>query len=362
MRVRERAHQRRVRRDVERLEPIGVLRGIEHQLERLVVGEIEASEHAAHRVRDHLRRAPAVIDEPRGAALEELVEGLGRDAVGDARRRVPVLDHLRELRPAHLLEEGRIDPGDLGHHALDHVGGLVGRVAHLHHAPQPVQHQTRDRVDHRRVAGDRDHVARRLDRLLLRLARDAAPEGDRLARRQPPQLGEPLLRHRRQPRGELAVGAPARLDRGLVERALARGEARRHVRRHLVEAHVALALLLGVVEREAVQEGPDQLARDPGERELEGRVLEHRVVTALEGERADAAALALGDLVRLDHARRVAGARRGDRVVVGTIEPVAQADLGSAVDDGHALSWRSRLISQSAGRGFNARASEQRFS
>ena len=64
----------------------------------------------------------------------------------------------------------------------------------------------------------------------------------------------------------------------------------------------------------------------------------HRVVSALEGERSDAAALALGDLVGLDHARRVAGARRGDGVVVGTVEPVAQADLGSAVDDGHALS------------------------
>ena len=46
----------------------------------------------------------------------------------------------------------------------------------------------------------------------------------------------------------------------------------------------------------------------------------------------------------LDDPRRVAGARRGNRVVVGTIEPVAQADLGSAVDDGHARSsGRSRL-------------------
>ena len=151
--------------------------------------------------------------------------------------------------------------------------------------------------------------------------------------------------------------------RSLEERALARGERRRHVRRHLVEADVALALLLRVVEREAVQERPDELTRNPGERELEGRVLEHGVVAALEGEGADAAPLALGDLVRLDHARRVAGARRGDRVVVGTIEPVAQTDLGSAVDDGHVRSsGRSLPNLAERRRGFNARGAEQRFS
>ncbi len=99
-----------------------------------------------------------------------------------------------------------------------------------------------------------------------------------------------------------------------------------------VEAHVALALLLGVVEREGVQEAPHELARDSRERELEGGVLIDGVVTALEGERADVAALAIGDLVDFDDARRVAGAGGRDRVVVGTLEPVAQPDLGTAVD------------------------------
>ena len=70
------------------------------------------------------------------------------------------------------------------------------------------------------------------------------------------------------------------------------------MRARLVESHVALALLLGVVERERVQEAPDELARDAGERELEGGVLVDGVVAALEGERTDVAALAIGDFVR----------------------------------------------------------------
>ena len=69
--------------------------------------------------------------------------------------------------------------------------------------------------------------------------------------------------------------------------------------------HVALALLLGVIERMTMQKGPDELARYALERELEGGVLVHRVVTGLEGERADAAALPRRDLGRLDHPFRV---------------------------------------------------------
>jgi hypothetical protein len=46
-----------------------------------------------------------------------------------------------------------------------------------------------------------------------------------------------------------------------------------------------------------VQHAPDELARDVLEAELEVRVLEDRVVPALEGERADRVALLVGDLV-----------------------------------------------------------------
>ena len=107
------------------------------------------------------------------------------------------------------------------------------------------------------------------------------------------------------------------------------------MRAHFVEPHEALALLLGVVEGEAVQEGPDELAGDPRQRELEGGVLIHRMVPSPVGQRPDAPPLAIRDLVGTDDARRVAGAGRRDRVVVGSIEPVAKLDLGSVIDQGH---------------------------
>jgi hypothetical protein len=91
----------------------------------------------------------------------------------------------------------------------------------------------------------------------------------------------------------------------------------------LVEPDVALALLLAVVVGEGVQEAPDELAGDARERELEGGVLEDGVVAALEGERSDPLALTGRDLVRIDDARRLTGARGGDRAVVRPIGPVA---------------------------------------
>jgi hypothetical protein len=80
-----------------------------------------------------------------------------------------------------------------------------------------------------------------------------------------------------------------------------------------------------------VKEAPHELARDSGEGELEGGVLVHRVVSTLVGEGTDPAALASGDLVRTDDPGRVAGAGGGDGVVVGDVEPVAQANLRTLV-------------------------------
>ena len=179
VRVRERAHQRRVRRDVERLEPVGG-----SSPGRARASSASSSERS--RRPSTWRTASATTCGARAlqstsrerAALERLVEGL------EQRRRRPTpggaslrFDHL--VRASGGAPTCRRRPGralHLGHHAPDHVARLVGRVAHARHAPQAVQHDTRDRVDHRRVAGDRDHVARGLDRLLLRLARDALPK------------------------------------------------------------------------------------------------------------------------------------------------------------------------------------------
>ena len=85
---------------------------------------------------------------------------------------------------------------------------------------------------------------------------------------------------------------------------------RRHERARLLQLDVALARLLGVVERIRVQERPDELPRDVLETELEVRVLIDRVMAGVEGQRADRVALLVGDLVRADDARRIAACAR----------------------------------------------------
>ena len=92
-----------------------------------------------------------------------------------------------------------------------------------------------------------------------------------------------------------------------------------------VEAHVALALLLGIVEGMRVQERPDELAADIFEAEFEMRVLVDGVMAAEKSGGADVDALLVGDFFGTDQARRVAGARRGD----GGIDRDAQSDCGA---------------------------------
>jgi len=194
-----------------------------------------------------------------------------------------------------------------------------------------MQHQPRHRVDHGGVTRDRDHVARGLDGLLLGLAFHALAERNVLPVLQAPEILEPAEGEGLQALREFGVSAPRLLDAAGVDLARRALEGRGNVCGDVVEPHVALALLLGVVEGKAVQERPHQLPRDARDRELEGGVLEDRVMATIEGQRADAAALPLGDLVGVDDAGRIARAGRGDRVVVGSIRRAAQADLGSAI-------------------------------
>ena len=77
-----------------------------------------------------------------------------------------------------------------------------------------------------------------------------------------------------------------------------------------------------------MKDRPDELPGDVLEAELEVRVLVDRVVTGVEGQRANRVALPIGDLARGDHARRIAGARSGDRAVERLRGRVAQRDDG----------------------------------
>src|SRR5712671_3900556 len=91
-----------------------------------------------------------------------------------------------------------------------------------------------------------------------------------------------------------------------------------------VEADVALALLLRIVEGMGVEEGPDELAGDIFEAEFEMGVLENGVMAAVESGGADVEALLVGDLFGADEARGVAGAGSGDGGIEGMSPGVAE--------------------------------------
>ncbi|MNC88827.1 hypothetical protein D3C83_46900 [compost metagenome] len=103
-------------------------------------------------------------------------------------------------------------------------------------------------------------------------------------------------------RRQFRVAIPGADDRRLVDVERLAAE-RRHERTRLAQPDVALARLLGVVERIRVEEGPDELPRDVLEAELEVRVLVDRVVAGVERQRADQVALAVGHLRDGDDAR-----------------------------------------------------------
>jgi hypothetical protein len=93
-----------------------------------------------------------------------------------------------------------------------------------------------------------------------------------------------------------------------------------------VQADVALALLLGIVEGMGVEEGPDELAADVFEAEFEMGVLVDGVMAAVEGGGADVEALLFGDFFGADEARRVTGAGGGDGGIERVSEGIAESD------------------------------------
>ncbi len=95
-----------------------------------------------------------------------------------------------------------------------------------------------------------------------------------------------------------------------------------------VEADVTLALLFGVIERVRVKERPDELAADIFEAEFEVRVLIHGVMATEVSGGADGDALLVGDFLRADQARGVAGSGGGDGGIIGMCKVIAEGDAG----------------------------------
>ena len=130
---------------------------------------------------------------------------------------------------------------------------------------------------------------------------------------------------------EFAVGVPGASDGLFVDGAMSVVEKKRRVwdvGLRPIQADVALALLLGIVEGVSVEEGPDELAADILEAEFEMGVLIDGVVAAVESGGADVEALLVGDFFGDDETRGVAGAGGGDGGVVGMREGVAEGDAG----------------------------------
>ncbi len=198
---------------------------------------------------------------------------------------------------------------------------------------QTMQDQTGKGMHHRGEGADGNHIPRHLDRFLLGLASDLLPSRLGGTRGDVPDVAHDLRGVGEQDLRETRVGRPGFFHRRLVDRPPFCGQSLRNIGPGLAQLHETLRRLFGVVEGVRMQEGPHEMPRDVLETELEGRVLEDRVMTRGEGQGTDGLPLPFGDLRILDHPRRIAGARGRDRPVVGAGTSGTQRDFGRAGDD-----------------------------
>src|SRR4029077_489764 len=100
----------------------------------------------------------------------------------------------------------------------------------------------------------------------------------------------------------------------------------RNIRLRAIEPYVALALLLGIIERMRVQEGPHTLSADIFEAEFKVRVLINGVMPAVVRGGANCHALLVGDFLRANQARRITCARRGNCRIEWMREMISKCD------------------------------------
>ena len=90
----------------------------------------------------------------------------------------------------------------------------------------------------------------------------------------------------------------------------------RNVGQGAVQANVALALLLRVVKRMSVKEGPYELAAYVLKTEFEMRVLIDGMMAGIKSGRTYGGALFFGDLLRRNQARGIARPGGGNRGII----------------------------------------------
>ncbi len=227
------------------------------------------------------------------------------------------------------IEKLGVDFLDVGNHGADDGASFAGRVRGGGHAPEAVENNAGEGVDHGGEGGDGENVAGDFDSAFFGGALDFLEALGMGHGADVPDVVEDGAGVADEKSGEFAIGIPGAGDGVFVDLfALFVEEKRdgRDVGLRAVEADVALALLLGIVKRMGVEEGPDELAADVFEAEFEMGVLVDGVMAAVESGGADVEALLVRDFFRADEARRVAGTRGGDGGIEGMGEGVAESD------------------------------------
>ena len=298
-RILQRAHHRRVYADVQRLQPVGISRRVHQPVDRFCVGTRLArrAHHRAVGLRDHLRRARGIIHQLGRASLERGVELPGK-RIPVRTRQLPLRQVLERL-VVEAVEKLRVYLAYPRHHLTHHGLGFRGRVARPVRAPQPVQHDAGKCVHHGGKRGHGEHVARHFERALFRLLFHFVAALRMGHRPDVPDVGENRPGIRDEKLGDFAVGVPGPPNRRFVDGPFPRAELcglRRHVSARAVHLHVALRLLLGVIERMRVQERPDELPAHVFQAEFEVCVLKNGVMPGVKRGRADGQPLFLGNV------------------------------------------------------------------
>ena len=184
-------------------------------------------------------------------------------------------------------------------------------------------------MDHRSVRADGKNVAGDFDSAFFGGALDFLDVFRVGVWTELPDVAEDGARVVEKKRGEFAVVVPGASDcvfvdffDGFVEIEIDG----RNVGLNAIHSDVALALLLGIIKRVRVEEGPDELAADVFQAKFEGGVLEDRVVAAVEGGRTDIEALLVGDFFGRDEMVGVTGAGGGDGGIEWMVEGIAECD------------------------------------
>ena len=330
------AHDGGVDADVESFEAVEIARGIEKAVDGFGVAALGFGEasyaaigfcHDAHGV-------GGIVDEAGSLAVELGVEFAGKRFTGGlgCSSVFPFGQFFQGFRTK-TIEKLGVDFFDVRDHGADDGAGFAGGVRGGAHAPEAMEHDAGDGVHHGGESRDGQNVAGNFDGAFFCRAFNLLKTLGVGHRADVPDVVEDGAGVGDQERREFAIIVPGASDGGFVDFfALFIEEERggRNVSLRAVEADVALALLLGIVEGMRVEEGPDELAADVFEAEFEMGVLVDGVMAAVERGGADVQALLVGDLFGADEARGVAGAGGGDGGVEGIGEVVAESDAGRA--------------------------------